>query len=234
MIEINLLPGAVRTRTRRATGLSLGSVAAQARSQVRDPYLLAAIASVVLAMGGVGAMYLSQQATREALGERAEVAARDSSRYALLLREARKAEATRDSVQRQLRVIKAIDGNRYVWPHILDEVSRALPAYTWLKGIKQLDEAPPPAASAAAKPQDPQPETGPLRFEILGNTVDIQALTRFMKLLESSPYVEKVQLVRSELVLVDGKEVTEFQLDAEYERPAAAGDAPSPPEQVKK
>jgi hypothetical protein len=40
-----------------------------------------------------------------------------------------------------------------------------------------------------------------------------------MKLLETSPYVQNVQLARSEMVMVDGKEITEFQLDAEYERP---------------
>ena len=26
----------------------------------------------------------------------------------------------------------AIDEDRYIWPHILDEVSRALPPYTWI------------------------------------------------------------------------------------------------------
>jgi hypothetical protein len=58
-----------------------------------------------------------------------------------------------------------------------------------------------------------------MTFRIVGNTVDIQALTRFMKLLETSPFVQNVQLARSELVLLDGQEVTEFQLDAEYQRP---------------
>ena len=58
-----------------------------------------------------------------------------------------------------------------------------------------------------------------MRFRLVGNTVDIQALTRFMKLLEASPYIENVQLAKSELVMVDGKEVTEFQLQAQYERP---------------
>ena len=59
----------------------------------------------------------------------------------------------------------------------------------------------------------------PMRFRIIGHTVDIQALTRFMKLLELSPFIQNVQLARSELVNSDGKEVTEFSLDAEYQRP---------------
>ena len=40
-----------------------------------------------------------------------------------------------------------MDGDRYVWPHLLDEVTRALPAYTWL-----VDLGPAIAAPVAAAP----------------------------------------------------------------------------------
>ena len=66
------------------------------------------------------------------------------------------------------------------------------------------------AAVAAAKQ---------LTFRILGQTVDIQALTRFMKALEASPFIQNVQLTRSELVLSEGKEVTQFLLEAESQTP---------------
>ena len=58
-----------------------------------------------------------------------------------------------------------------------------------------------------------------MKFHMVGNTVDIQALTRFMKDLEASPFVQNVQLVKTSIVQQDGKEVTEFQLDAEYQTP---------------
>ena len=51
--------------------------------------------------------------------------------------------------------------------------------------------------------------------------MDIQALTLFMKTLEASPFIQNVQLTRSDMVLVDGKEVTEFQLEAESQQPPA-------------
>jgi hypothetical protein len=73
------------------------------------------------------------------------------------------------------------------------------------KGNKQ------PAASPVAPPA--------MQFKIVGNTVDIQALTRFMKLLEASSFVQNVQLEKSLLTNVDGKDVTEFTLDAEYKMP---------------
>jgi hypothetical protein len=49
--------------------------------------------------------------------------------------------------------------------------------------------------------------------------VDIQALPRFMKDLEASPFLGNVQLDHSELATVDGKDVTQFQLTFSYTRP---------------
>ena len=50
----------------------------------------------------------------------------------------------------QIEIIQAIDNNRYVWPHVLDEVSRSLPSYTWLTSMQQTSAAPvPPGADAA-------------------------------------------------------------------------------------
>jgi hypothetical protein len=84
---------------------------------------------------------------------------------------------------------------------------------------------------ANAKPADAKGDNKPkaaaddsltlpaVKFRLVGNTVDIQALTRFMKLLEASPFIENVQLVRTSMVIIDGKEVTEFQLDGSYQNP---------------
>jgi Tfp pilus assembly protein PilN len=230
MIEINLLPGADKSR-RRGAGFSLRGTASAISARVRDPYMISAVASVLIAAGSIGSLHLSHAATASALEAREETAVRDSTRFALVLKERRKAEAKRDSVVKQLQIIKSIDNDRFVWPHILDEISRALPPYTWLKTVTQSSGSAAPVAALPApkdskekdaKKQDPQPSTEPLKFRIVGNTVDIQALTRFMKILETSPFVQNVQLARSEMVMVDGKEVTEFQLEAEYERPDKA------------
>lgn len=220
MIEINLLPGAARKSKGRGTGFSLKAIAAGAASRIRDPYLIAAVAGVMVAVGAVSFMHISQGSTADSLEIRELTAVRDSTRYALVLGERHKAEAKRDSVLRQLTVIRSIDNDRYVWSHILDEISRSLPPYTWLKSIAQTSQPTPPTPAAdTAKKKDPDRQTDPLRFRVIGHTVDIQALTRFMKILETSPFLMNVQLARSEMVLLDGREVTEFQLDAAYERP---------------
>ena len=59
-----------------------------------------------------------------------------------------------------------------------------------------------------------------LRFRVVGQTVDIQALTLYMRQLESSPFVESVSLLRSEIVINDGKDITEFEITAKFESPA--------------
>jgi len=53
-------------------------------------------------------------------------------------------------------------------------------------------------------------------------TVNIQALTQFMKQLEDSPFLSNVTLAVSAVATVEGKEVTEFTLDLSYERPDPA------------
>ena len=49
--------------------------------------------------------------------------------------------------------------------------------------------------------------------------VDIQAMTRFWKDLEASPFFANVNIDKSELATDQGKEVTQFQLTFGYTRP---------------
>ena len=233
MIEINLLPGSGKKG--RSDGFSLKAFAGQAGARVKDPFMIAAAVSIVAATMSIGYLHVSQTAKADELTERERRAVQDSTRYVAVLRERNRALAQRDSVRRQLDIIKSIDNDRFIWAHIMDEVSRALPPYTWLKSIQQSavvaaasTPAPPPSPASkdgakgngkSAPPPPPEATPTSLKFQIAGNTVDIQALTRFMKLLEASPFVKNVTIAKAELVTVDGKEVQEFLLEAEYERP---------------
>jgi Tfp pilus assembly protein PilN len=233
MIQVNLIPGAKKAR--RSGGASaagaLGALVSRVGARVKDPFLAAAVVSVVAAVLVVGGTYLSQTAREGAVAERQERATGDSARYALILRERASAIAQRDSVSRQLQIIRSIDNDRFIWAHVMDEVSRALPPYTWLTAVEQTS-APALAATPAAEAKadsakkgaaaDSAPPAVALKMHIVGNTVDIQALTRFMKDLEASPFVQNVTLNKSTLIAVDGKEVTQFELDCEYQKPDPA------------
>jgi Tfp pilus assembly protein PilN len=240
MIEINLLPGTGKKSRGRVPGAGLSAAFASALARVKDPYLLGSVAATLVAISAVGLLWFTQQQREKSLIQKEQKAVQDSTRYATVVAEKRKAEAQRDSVLRQVNIIKDIDEDRFVWSHIMDEVSRAIPAYTWITNVAQTsapysaaalpDSATVAAAAAAAKdttrtaiPNDTAVVKPVLRFMIKGQTVDIQALTRFMRFLESSPFIANVQLAKTIPMIVEGNtQVTEFQLDAEYELPDPA------------
>jgi Tfp pilus assembly protein PilN len=237
MIEINLLPGAGKKAQRKGGGgIALGAAFASLVANVKDPWLLGAVGSLGTAAAVVGLLFTWQGAKYDEVVEREQKAVQDSTRYAAVLREKDKAEAQRDSVIHQLEIIRSIDNNRFVWPHIMDEVSRSLPPYTWLTSMQQtsvtpaaIPAAPKPAAKGSKGKKAKEAEAAdsaslkqPMRFRVVGNTVDIQALTRFMRVLETSPFIENVQLAGTVVVMEAGKEVTQFSIDAQYQQPDSA------------
>jgi len=230
MIEINLLPGTT-SKPRRGGGggggVDFAGAAASLVSGVKDPFLLGAAGSALLSAVLIALMFWYQRGQTQDVNRQLDVAIADSTRYTAVIREKRRAEAERDSVVRQVELIKSFDSKRFVWPHLMDEVSRALPPYTWLTTVQQTNNmtaaapqnAPPADGKKPGLPEVDSTAVPRVRMKIVGNTVDIQALTRFMKLLEASPFIENVQLEKSSIVLIDGKEVTEFTLTASYQEP---------------
>ena len=237
MIEINLLPGARKQKRSRSAAFDFREFAGTLAARVKDPYLITAVASVILALVAVGGLFLYQNRKVNSLTERETKATQDSARYASVIAQRRAAEAQRDSVLLQVNVIRAIDGSRFVWPHILAEVSRALTPYTWLKSLAQTSAASSvsPEVEVGLAGGDPKKKktkleakadseavaAAQLSFRIVGLTIDIQALTRFMTQLESSPWIESVVLVKTDNVTVQpgNKDAIQFTLDMKLQRP---------------
>ncbi len=241
MIEINLLPGTKKKGRKSGGGGGGASVSMPTldvsawidsmRERIREPWLIGGVAVAVLSLATIGFMYTRQESRESDLEVAIQRAVQDSTRFASVLKEHETAEAKRDTVLRSLNLIRAIDDDRFVWPHVMDEVSRALPPYTWIvslgfTGAGQGQQAVTTVAAAPATEggkrrrslQTAIPRDS-VRIRVVGNTVDIQALTRFMTQLESSPFLVQVQLAKSERANDNGKEVTQFQLDMLYSRP---------------
>jgi len=204
MIEINLLPGAKHKGSGKGGGFALPDVAALV-SQIKDPWLVAAIATWVLVLLGAGLGYLPRARQVSALEPKLEAAKRDSIRYSSILVRKAQLERRRDSLLVEIQVIRDIDRDRYVWPHLLDAVAKALPPYLWLDEVASRGGEGGDSAGAAVT--------------IQGKTADPQALTRFMRNLEESPFVEGVTIVSSALVAEQGHDVTSFSLTARYQAP---------------
>lgn len=236
MIEINLLPGAGKKTATRRQSVDFGALIASLSGRMKDKFLIGAVAAVVVSVLTVGALYLLQMRQDTELTTHRDKAVQDSTRYANFLKDRYRAQAVRDTLLRQVNIIRSLDEDRFVWPHIMDEVSRALPQYTWLT-LVSFTGTPQGSKNVVAAPAAPKPKPGdkqqPPRLQtdiprdsismrLMGRTVDIQALTRFMKDLEASPYLGNVQLDHSELAIDQGKEVTQFQLTVSYTRPDTA------------
>ncbi|HVX40060.1 MAG TPA: PilN domain-containing protein [Gemmatimonadaceae bacterium] len=232
MIEINLLPGAGNKKASRRQGVDFGALTAGLSGRFKDKFLVGAVVAVVVALGAVGYLYESQERLASSLDDRVGKATSDSTRYANFLKARYKAEAVRDTLLRQVNIIHSIDEDRYVWPHVMDEVSRALPQYTWLT-ILTYTGTPQGSSNVVALPKTPKDTAknkppkrldtdvplDPISVRLTGQTVDIEALTRYMKDLEASPYFANVLLDHSEPLIVSGKEVVQFQLTMTYSRP---------------
>lgn len=237
MIEINLLPGGARKKSASArSSVDFATMASGLSARFGDKVLIGTIAIMVLAAGAGGYMYFSQERAKKVADERLEKAIRDSTRYATVVAARLKLEARRDTLLRQVNLIRAIDDDRFIWPHIMDEVSRVLPLYTWITimgfggvpaGSTNVVAAPPPPKpnpldSGKVKPKPKVPTTIPrdeVTFKITGRTVDIQAFTRFMEDLEASPFIGLVTPERIVPATDQGKDLYQFQLILTYSRP---------------
>ena len=203
MIAINLLPGAKRRRGGKGAGFKLPDVAALLGA-VKDPWLVAAVVAWLL-VAALGSLYVKRNAAVDTLVPKLEAAKRDSVRLAGILTRRRQLEQRRDSLLAEIEVIRDIDQARYVWPHILDAVAKAVPDYTWLDDL-----------SGRTTEGDSTSAT----FTIQGKTAgEAQAVTRFMRNLEDSPFVEGVTLVSSAMVSDQGRDLTSFTLTARYQVP---------------
>jgi Tfp pilus assembly protein PilN len=239
MIEINLLPGSGKKKSSRSSGgaarkINFGAFFANITQKIRDPWLISAVGSVVLSVAVVGGSYTYQEARISSLSLAEKTQLDDSTRKAAALKERAKMDARRDTLLRRMNLIRAIDEDRFIWPHVLDEVSKALPPYTWLSSLGFMGT---PQGSvnvaAGAKPDAPGDDKAKkkskkvdtevprdeVRIRMIGLTPDIQALTRFMRQLEASPFFSDVQLNNSQLASDQGKDVTQFTLDVTYSRP---------------
>ena len=214
MITINLRPGQKR---KRAGGGAAGFLTGlkETATKIKDPFLLAAIAAWVVVLGWLFVTLTSARHELGALQPQIQQAQDENRRYQGLMKQKRDAERIRDSLKAQIEVIRNVDGDRYVWPHILDEMSRALPPYTWLTGLRFMGlVAAADTSDTTAKPR--------LQFEIQGRTVDIQAYTRLLRQMEASPWIEDVTPLEAKTLVENERAVTGFTIRASFRRADSA------------
>jgi Tfp pilus assembly protein PilN len=229
MITVNLRPGQRRKRTGNPFKGMLDGFSGfrDVVARVKDPLLMGAVAAWVCVLGGLGLIYLNNMRQLYTLEPRLEQARSEHRRFKAFLADKRRQEKIRDSLLAQITVIRSVDGDRYVWPHLLDEITKALPAYTWLVDLGVTN--PVVVASATPPPQTGKDSTAdsvvappPLAFQINGRTMDIQAYTRFLRQLEASPWIVDVIPVSAQTVIEKQRPVTAFTIRASFNKADSA------------
>lgn len=205
MIEINLLPGSPKRAPKRKAGLGLPAFNKPSAGLPKFDRMAAFIvAAWVLGPVLVGWLYLGSGARMDQLTADIQGAQADSARYAEIRAANDILRARQDTIAQKLQIIQEIDASRFVWSHVMDEVSRALPQYTWLRTMNYVSSDAPINTPA---------------FRIEGRAGSTFALTQFMQNLEASPFIRSVTLVTTNQVLEDNKSLYSFMLDAQFEEP---------------
>lgn len=168
----------------------------------RDIWTTLSVALPLLVVLVVGWLWFSQRSERGDLEVRLEAAVEDSTRLSDLRLLSDSLTARESRIGRRLELVKALDDGRFVWPHLLDEVGRALPSYTWLTALRQN----------SAEPQ--------LEVQVDGLAANPLAITEFVRNLQRSPYVGEVRILGSQQELVDNVAAQAFKLMVIYEAPS--------------
>jgi Tfp pilus assembly protein PilN len=221
MIEINLLPGQKRKTRAGAAGFRMPDLAALA-ARIKDPLLLGAVAAWVVVLGAVGFIYRDESRKLAAAQRELSRVEADARRFQALINQKRKEEKLRDSLVAELDAIRAIDADRYVWPHILEEITKALPDYTWLESVSVLPGGGAQAAGAAGQAADTTATKPVVRVLIDGRTGDMGGYTRFLRQLNDSPWLTDVVAGPTKTVIENDKPVLSFTVTVTFRQADSA------------
>jgi Tfp pilus assembly protein PilN len=219
MIEINLLPG--KKKAAKGAGMQLRMPDFRAFfAQVKDPWLIAAVVAWIIVGGGGALLFIAERARLARAESRLEGIRAEKRRYDIVIAQKRQLEKVRDSLVYQINVIRQIDADRYTWPHVLDQTTKALPPYTWITRVGSIGAVIQPGTGQAGGPSptvaDDSSGVPMLRVQIDGRTVDIQAYTTFLRQLAASPWFTDVTPASSQTVIEADRPVTAFQVTFRY------------------
>ena len=203
MIEINLHPAGdkAKAKRRRRTGRRVTTRGGRGE---RNPWQTGMVAVLVVVPVAVAALWLTQRARANGLEERLQAASADSARLADLRALSDSLTERQTLIRERMDLIRTLDRDRFIWPHIMDEASRALPNFVWLTSIQELSPLP------------------GLTVEIRGMAATPLAVTEYVRRLEDAPYLGSVRILGSQLERVPNSdlEVHAFTLMVDYNSPA--------------
>jgi len=214
MIEINLLPG--KKKKKAGAGLSMPDFS-EIVGKIRDPLMIGAVGVWAIVLPVVGYTYFNESRKLADLSDEVDRVTVQARNFNTLIREKQTLERLRDTLEVQLAAIREIDADRYIWPHIMEEVTKALPDFTWLNSLEFVPAATPDATEEIDPDYRP-----PVQFTIDGRTGDMGAYTRFLRNLGNSPWIGNVQAGATQTVIESDRPVIAFTITGTYQQADSA------------
>ena len=205
MLEVNLHPD---KRRKSSAGFELGEIRDSLGSLVPsggDPWSVALAVAALVVIGGTGVLWYSQGNRLSRLESRVQSVTRDSARLADLQGIVDSLETRRTEIRERMSRVEDLDRGRYMWPHLLNELSRALPDAAWLTRIERTSEAP------------------DVRVQVQGVAASPMIITQYVRGLRQQQHIGDVQMGGSQRQqLEDGGFGHSFRLTVTYRRPPPA------------
>ena len=189
MIRINLLPRDEMPAPRRLSLPHLSSFA---------PLVLVLVAAGIVAAGSV---YQSQQIA--ALEQTIKEEEAESRRLAPEIAKIKRLNQQRQDLNDRLDVITRLDSDRYFRVHLMDELNRSLPGYTWLTRFEDV---------------------GGDSYAVEGVTFSNFLVSDFLQNVADSPWFASVDLLVAEKGKIDDVQVIKFKARARAVRKPASPD----------
>lgn len=208
MLEVNLHPD--RKRRKAGGGFDAGELLGSLRSMVPsggggDPWSLALAVTAIVVLGGGGGLWYMQTDRLDEIESRIQSLAKDSARLANLQGIVDSLERRRADIRERMAQVEDLDRGRYVWPHMLNELSAALPDAAWLTSIERSSSIP------------------NLRVSVEGVAASPLVITQYVRALRERQHVADVAMGGSQRQqLEDGGYGHSFQLSVTYRRPPPA------------
>ncbi|OGG00844.1 MAG: hypothetical protein A3F83_01300 [Candidatus Glassbacteria bacterium RIFCSPLOWO2_12_FULL_58_11] len=183
MIKINLLPPEKRKKIRKVQAAQkkskLPALAGFKFSFRFDVLTVMPAAAAALALLVIGGSFFWLGYKEKSMKERRDTMRVELNRLNQVILHIDDLKARTKKVRDRMEVILAVDRNRFLWPRILDDVSGALPRYTWLDNISEVT---------------PFPQ---LTVRIEGNTMSNILLSELIANLEQSAMLDRIKLISS-------------------------------------
>ncbi len=180
MIKINLLPPEKRKKLKKvAPAKKKAGMPALLKIKLKLDPLVVSVAALIIAVVLIVGSFFWLGHKESSLKERRDTLQIKLNRLNQVIHRIDNLKLQTKQVRDRMEVILEVDRNRFLWPRILDEISSALPRYTWLESITEIT---------------PFPQ---LTLRVEGNTMSNLLLSELISKLENSSMLTDIRLISS-------------------------------------